>query len=161
MRMGYLFLVFIVVVGSLVLFSQCTYNETHNYYYNPIVKNDLTVEERHLLDLINNHRTNLGLNKLIPEMLASEVCEIRNVEDIDNNVAPNHNGWNEMIQDSQAVEGDQILAYNFYSVESLFNAYLTSPHGHRQVIEKEDRTHIGISLIDGRNYIIVVKHISR
>jgi uncharacterized protein YkwD len=94
-------------------------------------------------------------------MLASEVCEIRNVEDIDNNVPPNHNGWSEMIQDSQAVEGDQILAYNFYSVESLFNAYLTSPNGHRQVIEKTDRTHIGISLIDGRNYIIVVKHISR
>lgn len=161
MRMGYLFIIFIVVVGCLVLLSQCSYNETNNYYYYPIVDNDLTVNERKMVDLINNHRVSIGLNELKPEVLANHVCAIRNLTDIESGVNPNHNGWNEMIQDSQAVEGDQILGYNFNSVESLFNAYLTSAQGHRRAIEKADRTHIGISLIDGRNYILILKHTSR
>ena len=159
MKMPYLFIIFIVVVGSIVLFSQCTYNETHNHYYNPIVKTDLTTNEIELVRLINEYRISNGLNPLIPEVLASYVCEQRNISDIERNVYPSHEGWSDMLIDAQVQpnNGSQILGYNFLTPLGLFNAYKSSER-HNQVLLTENATHIGTNIIDRRNYSIIVKY---
>jgi len=153
-------LIFIAVVGGLIAYS-CTYNETNHYYnYTPVVKTDLDTFSFEFVRLINEHRIAVGLNTLIPEELASEVCRLKNLEDIANGVPPSHYHWEKMIRDSKVEvnNGAQIIGENYLTPLALFNAYLTSPSGHRDVIESENKTHIGTSTIERRNYTLIIKH---
>ena len=154
-----LLIVFVIIVGCLITYS-CTYeyNITNNYNYKAVESWNINSDERELVTLINEHRINLGLQPLIPELLANQICLDRNLSDIEGSLFPSHNGWYEMIQDSKAKEGSQIMGYNFTTSLSLFNAYLTSQDGHKHAIEEPNRTHIGVSFINRRNYILILKH---
>jgi len=157
---NYLFLIFVIVVGSIVFLSQCTYNETTiNYNYYPVVKTDLSPEESEFVRLINEHRINLGLNPLIAEVLASEVCEIRNIEDEENNTYPSHLHWEKLVRDAKCNPdyASHIYAQNFVNVFEMFQAYLNSPK-HRSAIENPNRTHIGTSYINKMNHTLIVKY---
>jgi uncharacterized protein YkwD len=154
-----LFGIFAFVIFLLVVYS-CTveYNITNNYNYKAVESWDLNPNERELVRLINEHRINIGLQPLIPELLANKVCLDRNLSDIEGGLFPNHDGWYEMIQDSKAKDGSQVIGYNFTTPLSLFNAYLTSQEGHKHALENPNRTHIGVSFIQRRNYIVLLNY---
>lgn len=152
-----LFIVFasVVVCG---LFQSCSYNETNiNNYYYPIVEDNLTPEELELVRLLNQYRESKGLNPLIPEKLACEVCDIRNLQDIENNLHPSHLHWSQMMIDAKVNIGDHLWAYNYATPQDLLNGYLSS-HDHREALENPNRTHIGTSFINRRNHTIIVRY---
>ena len=160
MKTEYLILIFAVIVFSLVAYS-CTYEENTiiNYHYTPIKKIDGTADENEFVRLVNEYRISQGLNPLIHEVLSSEVCKIRNLQDIENNIPPSHVGWSTMLSDAmvQPNNGSHIWGYNHLTPLTLFNAYLNSPDGHQEALEM-DATHIGTSIIERRNYTLIIKY---
>ena len=160
MKTEYLILIFAVIVFSLVAYS-CTYveNTTNNYHYTPITKLDGTNEENEFVRLVNEYRIGKGLNPLIHEVLSSEVCEVRNYLDIQNNENPSHIGWSTMLAEAQVEpnNGSHLWGYNYLSALSLFNAYLASER-HREALEMENATHVGTSIVERRNYTLVIKY---
>ncbi len=159
MQTSILFLIFAAVVFSCVYFTQRKFNKKIIYGYEPVVKTDLNPDEVELLRLINQHRIAIGLNELIPELLASQVCLDQNLKDIVNRVSATHNGWAQRIIDCKCDgnDGSEILGNGFMTALPLFNAYMNSPK-HKQAIEGENRTHIGISFIQKRNYCLILNH---
>jgi uncharacterized protein YkwD len=153
-----LFIVFLIIVGCLVTYS-CTYEyNTYNYNYKAVESWDLNTNERELVRLINEHRINLGLQPLIPELLANKVCLDRNLSDIEGGLFPNHDGWYEMVQDSKAKDGDHIYGEYYSTPLSLFNGYMNSTEGHREVLEQSNRTHIGVSIMPYRNHCLILNY---
>jgi len=164
MKMDTQTIILAVIFSAVVIFGllqSCTYeyNTTNNYNYQPVKKTNLNPKEEEFLDLVNSHRDSLHLPLLIPELLASQICLNRNLLDISNNVPPSHDGWYEMVMACKCDGdiGDQIEANNYETALGLFNAYMASPE-HKRAIEMEDRTHIGISFIQRRNYCLILKY---
>jgi uncharacterized protein YkwD len=152
-------LIFLSVVGGILIFSRCSKPEGTEVHFNytPVEKRDATPQEKRFVELVNNHRDSLDLPLLIHEVLSSEVCRDRNINDINANIGPDHNGWYEMVLASKAKEGDHIFAEYYMNADELFKGYLNS-EGHRSAIEKYDRTHIGTSYINMRNHTLIVKY---
>jgi len=92
---GLAIIIFVTAGISLKRYREITYN------YTPIVKDDLSTEEKIFIQLVNDHRKELGLNALIPEKLASEVCLKQNLEDIKNNEPASHEHWDRMRRESK------------------------------------------------------------
>lgn len=163
MRMAYFFLfaIFASIVFGLVFYS-CTYveNTTIHYNYYGVVKTDATPEETEFVRLVNQHRISIGLNPLIHEQLSSEVCRLRNLKDIAENVNASHYLWEKMVRDAKVEvdNGSHIYGNNYVSAQTLFYAYMTSPEGHRNALESPTATHIGTSIIDRRNHSLIVKY---
>ncbi len=163
MRMGNftLFLIFLGLPALVFLFTRCTKveNITINYNYYGVIKTDATPEENELVRLVNEYRVSIGLNPLIHEVLSSEVCEVRNYLDIQNNENPSHEGWSTMLADAMVNpnNGSHLWGYNYLTPLSLFNAYLSSDR-HREVLETANATHIGTSIIERRNYTLIIKY---
>ncbi len=155
-----LFSIFSGVIFCCVAYS-CTYieNTTTNYNYTPVVKYDLSVSENEFVRLVNEHRGSLGLGLLIPEYLASEVCESRNYQDIADGVNASHYAWERMISDAMVSEdnGSHLYGQNYLTAQSLFNGYMASPK-HKEALENPNRTHIGTSFIERRNYTLITKY---
>lgn len=121
--------------------------------HKPVEKFDLNANESKLVELINNHRENKGLNKLIPELLASAICyEYVSTGEI------NHNAYTQRAYESRSIECDEIWGSNYRTPEEMFEAYLNSPKGHKRIIEKADRTHIGISYLNNNNITLILKY---
>lgn len=153
---------FILIVVLLVpifglTYSYYTKRKAIQFTYNPIEHHELSPEELDFNRLVNEHRINLGLNALIPEKLACEVCKIRVLKDIANDVWGNHLGWEKMLIDANAKYGGHVYGNNYISAIDLFNAYMASPK-HKAALENKDRTHIGTSFIERRNHTILTKY---
>jgi len=122
-------------------------------YHKPIEKINLNPNEQKLVDLINAHRKSKGLNELIPELLASAICyEYVSTGEI------NHNGYTQRAYESRSIACDEIWGANYPNPEKMFEAYLNSPKGHKRIIEKADRTHIGISYLNNNNITLILKY---
>jgi len=161
MQTTILFIIFASVIFCFVAYG-CTVveNTTNNYHYYGVVKTDATPEENEFVRLVNQHRISIGLNPLIHDVLSSEVCEVRNNEDIQNDVVPSHVGWSTMLSDAmvQPNNGSHLWGYNHLTPLGLFNSYLNSPEGHRYALEDDKMTHIGTSTVDRRNYCLIIKY---
>jgi uncharacterized protein YkwD len=113
--------------------------------------------EAKLLDLINNYRQSIGLNKLEVINHISFKSEEHNVYMIDNDVV-NHDYFlqrsNNLIKVLGATKVGENIAYNYATAESALSAWLNSP-AHKANIEG-DYTHFGISITKdqttGRKY---------
>lgn len=155
-------LIFLSVVGGLLIFASCSKPEDNEVKFNrvPIEKRDASPQEKEFVRLVNEHRDSLGLPMLIHEVLASEVCRERNMKEINFNLHPSHHGWESMVSDAQVNvdNGDHICAEFYINAYELFKGYLNSKKGHRHVIEKADRTHIGTSYINKMNHTLIVKY---
>jgi len=147
------FLFTLIVIGNK---SRIRYIQ---FFHLPIETVELSPEELELVSLMNEHRINIGLPVLIPEALACEVCRIRVEKDIAENVYTNHEGWAEMVAAAKVNDdsGSHIHGSNFLSAKDLFEGYMKSPN-HKAIIEKKDRTHIGLSYKQRRNHCLIVKY---
>lgn len=158
-------LIFLAVVGAILIFARCSKPEDNEviFHYSPVEKTDATPQEKRFVELVNMHRDSLGLNPLIHEVLASEVCRERNIKDINANVRPSHQGWSSMISQAQVNpnNGSHIYAEYYMNADELFKGYLNSTLGHREALEGADRTHIGTSYINMRNHTLIVKYLDQ
>jgi hypothetical protein len=152
----------IVVAIGIVIFGMLFFLGFHKtpavkYNYNPVKFYWLSPIELEFLRLVNEHRINLGLNPLLPEKLACDVCRIRVLKDIANFHWGSHLGWEKMLIDANAKYGSHVYGNNYNTAIELFNAYMKSPK-HKSALENKDRTHIGVSFIERRNHTILTKY---
>lgn len=123
--------------------------EVENYDYNE--------SELRLVEIINDHRRELGLRELQKVNHVSFKSEEHNEYMISNKVV-NHDFFYERSQNIRAVLGavkvNENIAYNFPTPEAALAAWLGSP-GHKANLEG-DFTHFGISVTEdpetGRKY---------
>jgi uncharacterized protein YkwD len=153
------YLIGLFAIFGFVTFSVLHYSkrEVQPFDYEPEYNPDLNDNEVELCRLFNQHRLNLGLNAVIPEKLASEVCEDRIYADIANGRKHSHVGWENRVAQCKANFGGEICNANINTPLGFFMEYLKSKE-HRECIETPYYTHIGISLIEKRNYCMFTKY---
>lgn len=109
--------------------------------------------ELKLVQLINQHRAELGLNTLEVINHISYKSEEHNIYMIDNKVV-NHDYFEQRAENLVQVLGAEAVgenvAYNYQTAESVLTAWLNSP-GHKANIEKPEWTHMGISVTVDEN----------
>lgn len=112
-----------------------------------VTKYEYSVDETHLVDLINNYRTTHGLNALQIVNHVSFKSQEHNNYMITNKVV-NHDLFtersNNIIQVLGATHVGENIAYNFTTSEGALFAWLQSP-GHKENLDG-DYTHVGISI---------------
>lgn len=155
--------IILLVVGFVLFVFKGITKEPLNYSqpvstYSPIKKVNLNPQEEQMRDLINTYRKSKGLNEVVVEVLASQVCQEAILEDLELGEEPNHYKWEERIRKCQCTGGGEIIAKHFTNPLSAFTAYLKSTKGHREAIENPSRTHIGISYINNINYCIFTQY---
>jgi len=132
------------------------YVDQRDKNYIPQVENHLSEKETELLRLINEYRISIGLNELIPEKLACNVCYDALQEDITQGENASHTGWEKRIEMTNGY-GAEILANNYLSPSSMFSGYLKSPK-HKSAIELKYATHIGLAIVNRNNYCLIIKY---
>ncbi len=121
-------------------------NVTYNY----------VTDEVQVLDLINNHRQSLGLNKLEKIDYVSVKSE-EHTKYMISTGSVNHNFFQDRYESIMTTLGaknvSENLAYNYSTAQGVVNAWLNSA-GHKANIEG-DFTHFGISIrtnAEGKKY---------
>jgi uncharacterized protein YkwD len=153
------YLIGLFAIFGFVTFSVLHYSkrEVQPFNYTPEYNPDLNDNEVELCRLINQHRINLGLNAVIPEKLASEVCKEIILYNIENELPPHHKGWEKRVEKCKAVNGGEICNSNLNTPYGFFTQYLTSKL-HKDCIENPIYTHVGICVFEKRNYCIFTKY---
>jgi len=153
---AYLIVGFVLFVYAGIKQKKPEYVEP-KFGYQPITKNKLNEKETELLNLINSHRDFLGLPALIPEVLASKVCQEAIADDLELNERPSHHQWEQRKLACMAADAKEIISPNMVEPRSAFAGYLRS-HDHRAVIENRESTHIGLAYYENINYCILTRY---
>ena len=150
---------------KLVLFAfLCTVlvscsNEDDGIYFNEIneVKVEYSSMELEILDLINNHRTAIGLHTLKSMDVISSVALSHSEYMVEINEV-NHDYFPErqenLVLKANAKSVGENVAYGYNTSQGVVYAWLNSD-GHRAIIENKKYTHFGISIeknSEGKNY---------
>lgn len=154
------------VLLSAVLFS-CAKEDDGVYFSdtNQLLKNEVlnadavtyTAFETEILDLVNNHRKNLGLNALGKLNMVSSVSKGHTDYMVETGDVSHYNfnvRAQALIDNAGAKSVGETVAYGFSSAQGVVNGWINSDQ-HRAILEKPDYTHFGISVkanIEGRNY---------
>ncbi|MDX1829396.1 MAG: CAP domain-containing protein [Lutibacter sp.] len=150
----------LVVFLSFVLFS-CS-KEDDGIYLNQtaeVVNKNVTYSkiENDILDLVNAHRTSLGLSTLSKLDVVSGVADGHTEYMIETGTI-SHDNFDERAQELMDNAGAKSVAenvaYGYTTAESVVNGWLNSPE-HKAIIENPNFTHFGISTEannDGRNF---------
>jgi len=156
--MVYIFALAIIIFIIVGVTAKRRQNVTYNY--TPIPYYDLSVEEKIFIQLVNDHRKSLGLGILTPEKLACEVCYDQVLADIMNDEDTSHDHW-DLLRRNAKVNVDNcshLHANNKTKGKTLFEAYLTSPNGHKEALEDLNRTHIGTSFMQYKNHTLITQY---
>ncbi len=151
-------------INLLLLVLLCTVitscsKEDDGIYFNEIneAKVEYSVMELEILDIINAHREELGLNGLINLNIISSVALSHTTYMVETQLV-NHNNFAErqenLVIKANAKSVGENVAYGFNTSNGVVNGWLNSD-GHRAIIENRDYTHFGISIAqnsEGRNY---------
>ncbi|MCF6181381.1 CAP domain-containing protein [Lutibacter sp.] len=145
---------------SFVLFS-CS-KEDDGIYLNQtveVINKNVTYSkiESNILDLVNAHRTSIGLSTLTKMNLVSGVADGHTEYMIETGQI-SHDNFDERAQELMDKAGaksvGENVAYGYTTAESVVNGWLNSPE-HKAIIENPNFTHFGISTeanSDGRNF---------
>ena len=116
-----------------------------------------SVIEYEILDLVNDHRTSLGLAPLITLNIISGIADGHTNYMIEVG-SVNHDNFNlraqNLITSAGAKTVGENVAYGYSSAQGVVNGWLNSP-SHKNIIENPNYTHFGISTEtnkDNRNY---------
>ena len=112
-----------------------------------IYNNDLT----ELLNIINTHRKQLGLNQLVPEEKLTEEAENHCSYMVEHKKA-SHDNFSDRAGNLQELGFSsifEVVGYGYSTNSSLFRAYLNS-NSHKKALENKNITYVGIS----KNYQI-------
>lgn len=149
-----------MVFLSFVLFS-CS-KEDDGIYLNQtaeVINKNVTYSkiESNILDLVNAHRTSIGLSTLTKMNLVSGVADGHTEYMIETGQI-SHDNFDERAQELMDKAGaksvGENVAYGYTTAESVVNGWLNSPE-HKAIIENPNFTHFGISTeanSDGRNF---------
>ena len=150
---------------NLLLFAfLCTFitscsKEDEGIYLDEIneVKVEYSSMELEILDLINTHREELGLQFLIKLNIISSVA-LSHTTYMAETHHVNHNDFakrqENLVEKANAKSVGENVAYGFNTSQGVVNSWLNSD-AHRAIIENSDYTHFGISIVqnsEGRNY---------
>jgi uncharacterized protein YkwD len=150
----------LVVFLSFVLFS-CS-KEDDGIYLNQtaeVANKNVTYSkiENDILDLVNAHRTSLGLSTLSKLNVVSGVADGHTEYMIETGTI-SHDNFDERAQELMDNAGAKSVAenvaYGYTTAESVVNGWLNSSE-HKAIIENPNFTHFGISTeanSDGRNF---------
>ena len=136
---------------SFVLFS-CSPEEDGVYFNDTVeVVNTSNVTyssiESQILDLINAHRSSIGLNTLTKLDIISGVADGHTNYMIDKGEV-NHDNFSQrsqnLMDNTGAKSVGENVAYGFNSAQGVVNGWLNSPE-HKAIIENSTYTHFGIS----------------
>lgn len=118
---------------------------------------DLSGLEIEILDLINQHRSQLGLNTLEQLNVISNVADTHTTYMIENDQV-SHDNFNQRValltSNANAKTVGENVAYGFHSAQGVVTGWLNS-EAHKAIIEKPEYTHFGIAIeknTSGRNY---------
>ncbi len=150
-----------VLILSIALFS-CSNDEDGIYFDETseiaiVEKIQYSTIELEILDLVNAHRQNIGLQTLKTLDIVSSVAEghtnyMIQTGQISHDNFPKRSET--LIKNAKAKSVGENVAYGFGSAKSVVNGWLNS-ESHREVIESTKYTHFGISTecnSEGRNY---------
>ncbi|WP_372792934.1 CAP domain-containing protein [Lutibacter sp.] len=150
---------------NLLLFAfVCTFitscsKEEDGIYFNEIneVKVEYSTMELEILDLVNAHREELGLQALTNLNIISSVALSHTTYMAETHLV-NHNNFAErqenLVLKANALSVGENVAYGFNTSSGVVNGWLNSD-AHRAIIENSDYTHFGISIEqnnEGKNY---------
>ncbi len=151
---------FSILVLSLLVLSSCTQEDTETIYEKSQVVEkpyNYTELENEILQLVNTHRENLGLNTLSKLDIISNVASTHTnymiaIDEVNHDNFPTRQ--RNLVDNANAKSVGENVAYGFNSALGVVNAWIKSD-GHRKIIEDPTYTHFGISTdsnIEGRNY---------
>ena len=104
--------------------------------------------ETEILNLVNEHRSDIGINKLNSLDIISNVADTHTQYMIQLNEV-NHDNFpmraQVLMEQTDANSVGEIVAYGFNTTNGVVNGWLNSP-AHRTIIENPNYTHFGISI---------------
>jgi len=147
---------------STFLFS-CA-KEDDGIYFNPssevVTLNKVSTYstiETEILNLVNEHRKNMGLSELVTLNIVSSVAKGHTDYMVETGTV-NHDNFSQRAQtlmdNANAKSVGENVAYGFSSAQGVLNGWLNSDE-HRKILENPAYTHFGISTeanSEGRNY---------
>lgn len=149
-------LVLLVLLST--IFTSCV-KEEEGVYFNEIneVKKGYSTMELEILDLVNSHRTSIGLHALenlniISSVAFSHTTYMVETGNIDHYDFPQRQ--ENLVLKANAKSVGENIAFGFNSSKGVVEAWLKS-NDHREIIENPNYTNFGISIeknSDGRNY---------
>ena len=145
----------LIIILFIAIFSVSCSKEDDQIYFNKIeeTKAEYTKLESEILNLVNEHRANLGLNKLNVLDFVSSVA-LTHSKYMVKKGAVTHDNFIERQEKLVVKENAKSVAENvgfgFSSAKDVVNAWLKS-NSHKEVIENPNFTHFGISIEKNEN----------
>ncbi|WP_111707572.1 CAP domain-containing protein [Lutibacter citreus] len=131
------------------MFMSCTSDDENENLFNSTYEAKITYSpiENEVLSIVNDYRSNKGLNKLDRLNIISSVAETHSKYMAEKGIA-SHDHFSErneeLIDYANAKKVAENVAYGFSSSQDVVNAWLKSDE-HRKIIENAEYTHFGIS----------------
>jgi uncharacterized protein YkwD len=153
----------VVIVACSVLFA-CDKEEkllNNNLVEFEDISFNYSAIELELLNLVNDHRTQLGLNKLNSIGLISKEAEGHSNYMVEKNVVSHDNfdlRAKNLFENLGTINVGENVAYGYLTANGLINAWLSSLD-HRIILENENFTDFGISArmnVSGRYYFTLI-----
>ena len=149
-----------LLIVTVLLFS-CSQEEDGIYFNesNEVVNTTVTYTdiETEILDLVNQHRLDMGLTSLKELSVISGVADGHTNYMIEKG-AVNHDNFSEraseLMSNADAKSVSENVAYGYSTAEGVVDGWLNS-ESHRKAIEDPKKTHFGISTESnsrGKNY---------
>jgi len=139
--------IFSIFILTFILFTCTPNNET---LFEPqeihiVVYSEMEIN---VLNLVNEHRSDIGINKLNSLDIISNVADTHTQYMIQLNEV-NHDNFpmraQVLMEQTDANSVGEIVAYGFNTANGVVNGWLNSP-AHRTIIENPNYTHFGISI---------------
>lgn len=151
----------ILFITVSVLLASCA-TDDDGIYFNELneVKVEYSTMELEILDLVNSHRTSLGLKSLKKLDVISAVALTHTSYMVETGNVDHYNfpqRQENLVIKANAKSVGENVAYGFNSSKGVVDAWLNSD-SHRAIIENEKYTHFGISTeknSSGRNYFCI------
>jgi len=152
------FNLYITTLISLIFIS-CS-KENNEIYIEKSYENNIKYSkiEMGILDLVNNHRTSIGLNTLEKMDIISTVAKSHSDYMVKTGRVSHENFSNrqdKLVANANAIAVGENVGYGYSNAKDVVKAWLNSDT-HRKVIEKSAFTHFGISTqqnLKGRIFI--------
>lgn len=141
-----------------LLFTSCS-SEDDGIYFDETANTKVEYSEIELeiLELVNDYRISKGLISLDKLNIISAVAETHTayMAEVDKISHDNfYERHQQLVENADAKLVGENVGYGFGTAKGVFDAWLKSA-SHREIIEKQNYTHFGISTeknLEGRNY---------
>ncbi|MBT8316492.1 MAG: CAP domain-containing protein [Lutibacter sp.] len=150
--------ILLFVVAILISVASCS-QDNEEIYMTQIIdhKNTYSSMELEILNLVNNYRDSLGINRLSKLDIVSTVAFSHTTYMAEVGKVSHDNFYDrhqELVNLANAKTVGENVGYGYNSANGVFNAWILSD-SHKQLIENSKFTHFGISTeknSKGRNY---------